>query len=64
MNTNPNSAVDESITLEDAERQPCEVWTRVMGYHRPITSFNVGKQSEFAERKYFCEDRGAMHENG
>lgn len=43
------------ITLRDDERQPCEVWTRVMGYHRPTTSFNVGKQGEFAERKYFRE---------
>ncbi len=41
--------------LRDDERQPCEVWTRVMGYHRPTTSFNLGKQGEFAERKYFRE---------
>ena len=25
-----------SIVLTDDERQPCEVWTRVMGYHRPV----------------------------
>lgn len=37
------------------ERQPCEVWTRVMGYHRPMASFNVGKQGEFHERAYFVE---------
>lgn len=43
--------------LRDDERQPCEVWTRVMGYHRPTTSFNRGKQGEFAERKYFREGR-------
>ena len=23
------------LSLTDEERQPCEVWTRVMGYHRP-----------------------------
>ena len=33
----------ESVVLSDAERQPCEVWTRVMGYHRPVASFNIGK---------------------
>ena len=27
-----------SGVLNDAERQRCEVWTRVMGYHRPATS--------------------------
>lgn len=42
-----------SIRLEDSERQPCEIWTRVMGYHRPVASFNPGKQSEHAERKFF-----------
>ena len=39
--------------LADHERQRCEVWTRVMGYHRPKSSFNIGKQGEFAERRYF-----------
>ena len=30
--------------LHDHERQRCEVWTRVMGYHRPVSEFNPGKQ--------------------
>lgn len=46
---------DAATLLKDEERQPCEVWTRVMGYHRPVASFNRGKQGEFAERKYFRE---------
>mgnify|MGYP001432735603 FL=1 len=46
-----------AITLEDSERQRCEVWTRVMGYHRPVSSFNIGKQGEFHERKFFEECR-------
>lgn len=33
-----------TIELKDSERQPCEVWTRVMGYHRPVQSFNIGKR--------------------
>ncbi|HJV67855.1 anaerobic ribonucleoside-triphosphate reductase [Ideonella sp.] len=41
--------------LHEQERQRCEVWTRVMGYHRPKSSFNIGKQGEFAERRYFDE---------
>lgn len=45
----------QTITLTDAERQPCEIWTRVMGYHRPYSSFNTGKKGEFQERKYFSE---------
>jgi hypothetical protein len=44
-----------TIELHDSERQPCEIWTRVMGYHRPLSSFNIGKQGEFHERRYFTE---------
>jgi anaerobic ribonucleoside-triphosphate reductase len=35
----------------------CEIWTRVMGYHRPVASFNKGKQGEFTERTFFEEHR-------
>ena len=52
--TNLNS---DGIVLTDEERQPCEVWTRVMGYHRPVASFNIGKKGEHYERKYFQECR-------
>lgn len=43
------------VELKDEERQPCEVWTRVMGYHRPVASFNQGKKGEYAERCCFRE---------
>ncbi|WP_409526630.1 anaerobic ribonucleoside-triphosphate reductase [Nitrincola sp. MINF-07-Sa-05] len=43
------------VTLNDNERQRCEVWTRVMGYHRPVSQFNPGKQSEHGERRHFSE---------
>jgi hypothetical protein len=43
--------------LKDEERTRCEVWTRVMGYHRPVTSFNKGKKSEHRERQFFVESR-------
>ncbi|WP_265521684.1 ribonucleoside triphosphate reductase [Oerskovia flava] len=33
-----------------------EVWTRVMGYFRPVSSFNVGKRGEHAERVPFAEE--------
>ena len=49
------------VKLEDAERQPCEIWTRVMGYHRPKESFNKGKVSEFEERKYFTEEKAVAY---
>ncbi len=51
----------EDIALSDAERQPCEIWTRVMGYHRPVSEFNRGKKSEFYTRKCFCEEKAVSH---
>ena len=43
--------------LPKSMRQKCEVWTRVMGYHRPTSQFNVGKKQEASERKYFSIDK-------
>ena len=40
----------------NAEPQECEVWTRVMGYFRPVSSFNIGKKGEYAERVTFKEE--------
>ncbi len=45
------------VALRDDERQRCEIWTRVMGYHRPVASFNTGKKGEFLERRHFEEAR-------
>ena len=33
----------------------CTVYTRVMGYHRPVETFNAGKQGEFHDRVHFVE---------
>ena len=33
--------------------QPCEVYSRVVGYLRPISQWNVGKQQEYKERKEY-----------
>lgn len=41
--------------LKDEERQLCEVYTRVMGYIRPVSEFNKGKLGEYAERICFKE---------
>ncbi|XOB41482.1 MAG: anaerobic ribonucleoside-triphosphate reductase [Candidatus Nealsonbacteria bacterium] len=34
-------------------KQLCEVYTRIVGYLRPLSQFNTGKQQEFKERKEF-----------
>ena len=45
--------MEQKIELKDEERQPCEIWTRVMGYFRPLSFYNRGKLQEFNDRKYF-----------
>ena len=52
------------LPLDDSERQECEVWTRVMGYFRPVSAFNIGKKSEYAERKCFSEPKAMAKVNG
>jgi hypothetical protein len=47
-------SVDEK-TVDNEERTACEIWTRVMGYYRPVAAFNKGKRSEYKDRKCFKE---------
>lgn len=32
---------------------PCEVYSRIVGYLRPVQNWNAGKQEEFKDRKEF-----------
>ncbi|MFC1728533.1 ribonucleoside triphosphate reductase [Nanoarchaeota archaeon] len=41
---------------EKGEEKTCEVYSRVVGYLRPIKQWNEGKQEEFRERKLY--DKG------
>ena len=58
LTTHTAAGTGVAPVLDDSQRVRCEVWTRVMGYHRPVTSFNTGKQGEFNERRFFTEQRG------
>lgn len=40
---------------KEYDRTPCQVFTRVMGYLRPVDWYNIWKKSEFYSRKYFNE---------
>jgi ribonucleoside-triphosphate reductase len=40
---------------------PAEVWSRVVGYLRPVQNFNKGKQEEYRQRrKYVMKDSAAL----
>ena len=43
--------------LQD-KRQRVITYSRVMGYSRPIESFNIGKAQEHRERVLFKEKKG------
>lgn len=45
----------KDIELKDEERTECEIWTRVMGYLRPVSEYNIGKKSEYCSRTPFVE---------
>ena len=49
---------------EEQSQQRCEVYTRVMGYHSPVSEFNLGKQSEHKERMHFQEPWDEVEYNG
>ncbi|MBZ9577496.1 ribonucleoside triphosphate reductase [Patescibacteria group bacterium] len=34
-------------------KQPCEVYSRIVGYIRPVSQWHIGKRREFKERKEF-----------
>jgi hypothetical protein len=38
------------------KRTRCEIYTRVMGYFRPVSQFNIWKKSEFYSRTYFKQE--------
>lgn len=54
------TALPDGSVLAEEDRQPCEVWTRVMGYHRPVAAFNPGKRGEHEERTHFEERRARL----
>ena len=37
----------------ESKRTECEVYSRVVGYLRPVNQWNRGKQQEFTDRKAF-----------
>ena len=39
--------------MKKVTRQRCEVYSRVVGYIRPISQWNIGKQAEWSDRKMF-----------
>ena len=48
-----NTTDKTSESNEGVLRVPCEVYSRIVGYIRPVLNWNQGKQQEWGERKAF-----------
>ena len=50
---------DEKLTIADAEKRrvPCEVYSRVVGYIRPVSAWNNAKVQEFEDRVVFKQPK-------
>ena len=47
------------------KKVPCEVYSRIVGYLRPVQNWNKEKKQEWAERKYYkptVPDKGQQRE--
>ncbi|MBI2259218.1 MAG: hypothetical protein HYU67_10025 [Flavobacteriia bacterium] len=55
MNTSVKLKEVDVLKQINEKRTKCLVYTRVMGYHRPVESFNIGKKGEHKERLHFIE---------
>jgi ribonucleoside-triphosphate reductase len=56
----PTFSVCPTHGYQNGEQPECpicgaesQVWSRVMGYHRPVTSYNKGKKAEYDSREVF-----------
>ena len=46
-------ALSVNEAREEKRRIPTEQYSRVVGYLRPVSQWNIGKQEEFRERKTY-----------
>lgn len=52
-NKNGDLVLDNGMVIPAEKRQRCEVYSRVVGYLRPIAQWNKGKKAEWADRIVF-----------
>ena len=48
-----NRISELELELQNVKGTPCEVYSRIVGYFRPVKYWNEGKQEEFKERVTF-----------
>lgn len=48
-----NKILELKKQIQEVHGSKCEVYSRVVGYLRPVQGWNRGKKEEFAMRKHF-----------
>lgn len=43
--------------MKEVKGTPCEVYSRVVGYLRPVQNWNKGKKEEFVQRKTYLLEK-------
>jgi ribonucleoside-triphosphate reductase len=47
----------EILEKHESERTKCEVYSRIVGYLRPVSQWNEGKKAEFYDRVTYDKTR-------
>jgi anaerobic ribonucleoside-triphosphate reductase len=50
---NGDLVLDNGMIVPEERRTKCEVYSRVVGYLRPVAQWNLGKKAEWADRVSF-----------
>jgi anaerobic ribonucleoside-triphosphate reductase len=48
--------------VQKTKQIPCEVYSRIVGYLRPVQNWNKGKQQEFEDRQTYHLERAGERE--
>jgi len=49
---------DDGVKCKEFHVKPCDVYSRVVGFHTPINRWNKGKEAEWKDRKTFKVEEG------
>ena len=61
---NHNLVLEDGTVIPANKRTKCEVYSRVVGYLRPVSQYNKGKQMEYRGRKPFKIKNGKTNTLG
>jgi len=52
-NVDGNLLREDGVVIPASERSKCEVYSRIVGYLRPLEDWHLGKQAEWKDRKTY-----------